>query len=148
MFTGIVTDVGQVRHIEKRGDTHIVIATQYDVSTDRSGRLDRVFGRLHDGGRQGQRRGSLVRGHGLRRNPVENDAGQIGRSAIRSISNGPMKIGDELGGHIVTGHVDGVAEVVSVAPEGESVRMSASRRRSIWRASSRPRDRWRWTASR
>ena len=32
MFTGIVTDVGQVRHIEKRGDTHIVIATHYDVS--------------------------------------------------------------------------------------------------------------------
>ena len=32
MFTGIVTDVGQVRHIEKRGDTHIVIGTHYDVS--------------------------------------------------------------------------------------------------------------------
>ena len=35
----------------------------------------------------------------------------------------PMRVGDELGGHIVTGHVDGVAEVVRVAPEGESVRM-------------------------
>ncbi|MGN6148011.1 MAG: riboflavin synthase, partial [Rhizomicrobium sp.] len=32
MFTGIVTDVGQVRHIEQRGDTHIVVATHYDVS--------------------------------------------------------------------------------------------------------------------
>ena len=32
MFTGIVTDVGQVRHVEKRGDTHVVIATHYDVS--------------------------------------------------------------------------------------------------------------------
>ena len=32
MFTGIVTDVGKVKRVEKRGDTHIVIATQYDVS--------------------------------------------------------------------------------------------------------------------
>jgi riboflavin synthase len=34
-----------------------------------------------------------------------------------------MRVGDELGGHIVTGHVDGVAEVANVTPEGESVRM-------------------------
>ena len=33
MFTGIVTDVGRVRHVEKRGDTHIVISTNYDVSS-------------------------------------------------------------------------------------------------------------------
>ncbi|HEY2447039.1 MAG TPA: hypothetical protein VGI20_14985 [Rhizomicrobium sp.] len=32
MFTGIVSDVGKVRHVEKRGDTHIVIGTRYDVS--------------------------------------------------------------------------------------------------------------------
>jgi riboflavin synthase len=36
----------------------------------------------------------------------------------------PMRVGDELGGHIVTGHVDGVAEVVRVTPEGESVRLT------------------------
>jgi len=35
----------------------------------------------------------------------------------------PMRVGDELGGHIVTGHVDGVAELVSIKPEGESIRM-------------------------
>jgi riboflavin synthase len=35
----------------------------------------------------------------------------------------PMRVGDELGGHIVTGHIDGVAETVLVAPEGESIRM-------------------------
>src|ERR1043166_9746367 len=32
MFTGLVTDVGQIRHVEKRGDTHVVIATHYDVA--------------------------------------------------------------------------------------------------------------------
>ena len=33
MFTGIVTDIGKVRHVEKRGDTHLVFATRYDVSS-------------------------------------------------------------------------------------------------------------------
>jgi riboflavin synthase len=36
----------------------------------------------------------------------------------------PLKVGDELGGHIVSGHVDGTAEIVDVEPEGESVRLS------------------------
>jgi riboflavin synthase len=36
----------------------------------------------------------------------------------------PLHMGDELGGHIVTGHVDGVAEIVSIKPEGESVRFT------------------------
>ena len=37
-----------------------------------------------------------------------------------SIWNGPLKVGDELGGHIVTGHVDGVGEVVFVEETGDS----------------------------
>jgi riboflavin synthase len=36
----------------------------------------------------------------------------------------PVRVGDELGGHIVTGHIDGIAELVRVAPEGESTRMT------------------------
>ena len=32
MFTGIITDVGQVKHLEKRGDLHVVVATHYDVA--------------------------------------------------------------------------------------------------------------------
>ena len=71
MFTGIVSDIGQVRHVEKRGDTNVVIATHYDVAAMRCRRFGRLRRRLHDRRRQGQRQGPLVRRHRLWRNAVE-----------------------------------------------------------------------------
>jgi riboflavin synthase len=59
-----------------------------------------------------------------------------------------LKVGDELGGHIVSGHVDGVAEIVATRDEGESTRFTRSARPGPWPASSRPRARWRSTARR
>jgi riboflavin synthase len=122
MFTGIVTDVGQVRHVEKRGDTHVVIATHYDVSAvdmgasiscsgvcmtvvDKGGAKDRWFAVTASG----ETLSKTTLGNWKAGDPVNLER--------------PMKVGDELGGHIVTGHIDGVAEVVSVKPEGESVRV-------------------------
>jgi riboflavin synthase len=58
-----------------------------------------------------------------------------------------LKVGDELGGHIVSGHVDGVAEIVATRDEGESTRYTSARP-GRWRGSSRPRARWRSTARR
>jgi riboflavin synthase len=122
MFTGIVTDVGQVRHVEKRGDTHVVIATHYDVSAvdmgasiscsgvcmtviDKGGAKDRWFAVTASG----ETLSKTTLGNWKAGDPINLER--------------PMKVGDELGGHIVTGHIDGVAEVVSVKPEGESVRV-------------------------
>lgn len=123
MFTGIVSDVGEVRHIEKRGDTHIVIATNYDVSTveigasiacsgacltvvDKGGAKDRWFAVTASG----ETLSKTTLGSWKAGDPVNLER--------------PMHVGDELGGHIVTGHIDGVAELVRLAPEGESVRMT------------------------
>src|SRR5580658_2465695 len=123
MFTGIVTDVGQVRHIEKRGDTHIVIATNYDVAqveigasiscsgvcmtvVDKGGATDRWFAVTASGETLSKT------------NMAQWKAGD------RVNLERPMKVGDELGGHIVTGHIDGVAEIVRIEPEGESTRMT------------------------
>ena len=50
MFTGIITDVGEVRQIEKRGDTHVVIATHYDVGAIDIGASIACSGNLSDGG--------------------------------------------------------------------------------------------------
>ena len=123
MFTGIVTDVGQVRHIEKRGDTHIVIATHYDVSAIEIGASIACSGVCLTVVDKGTRRIA-----GSRSPPpakrCRRPRSATGRSATRSIWNGRMRVGDELGGHIVTGHVDGVAEIVSVTPEGESMRLT------------------------
>ena len=122
MFTGIITDLGEVRHVERRGDTHIVISTNYDVSSvdvgasiacsgvcmtvvDRGGAKDRWFA-------------VTASGETLSRTTIGG-----WRQGQRVNLERPLKIGDELGGHIVTGHVDGVADITHVEPEGESVRV-------------------------
>jgi riboflavin synthase len=122
MFTGIVTDVGQVRHIEKRGDTHFVIATQYDVAAIEIGASISCSGAcmtVVDKGNDKDRWFAFTAsGETLSKTTLGDwkigDAVNLERA---------MRVGDELGGHIVTGHVDGVAEVKSVLPEGESQRV-------------------------
>ena len=122
MFTGIVTDVGKVKRIEKRGDTHIVIATQYDVGAIDIGASIACSGvclTVTDKG-AGSDRWFAVSASGE----------TLGKTTIGKWKEGqtvnlerPLKLGDELGGHIVAGHVDGVAEVTGIAPQGESKRM-------------------------
>ena len=122
MFTGIVTDVGQVRHIDKRGDTHFVIATHYDVSAIEMGASIACSGAcmtVVDKGSAADRWFAFTAsGETLSKTT-------LGDWKVGDTVNleRPMRVGDELGGHIVTGHIDGVAEIKSVLPEGESVRM-------------------------
>jgi riboflavin synthase len=122
MFTGIVSDVGQVRHVEKRGDTHIVIATHYDMDAIEIGASIACSGVCL----------SVVdKGNGDDRWFVVTASGEtLSKTTVGSWKPGdrvnlerPVRVGDELGGHIVSGHVDGVAEVKFVEPEGESIRM-------------------------
>lgn len=123
MFTGIITDVGQVRHVEKRGDTHIVIATHYDVGAIDIGASIACSGVcltvVDKGGSQDRWFAVTASGETLSKTTVGDwkagDAINLER---------PLRLGDELGGHIVAGHVDGVAELVGMAPEGESRRMA------------------------
>jgi riboflavin synthase len=123
MFTGIVTDVGQVRHIEKRGDTHVVIATQYDVDTVDIGASIACSGicmTVVDKGNSKDRWFAVTAsGETLSRTTM--GAWKLGD---RVNLERPMRVGDELGGHIVTGHVDDVAEIVLAVPDGESTRIT------------------------
>lgn len=123
MFTGIVTDIGEVVGIEKRGDTRLTIVTAYDPATIAVGAsiscsgccLTAVeMGRLQDG------RGTFA---------VEASAETLSKTTLGNWKLGTrvnleraLKMGDELGGHIVSGHVDGLGEIISVAPEGASQR--------------------------
>ena len=122
MFTGIVTDVGEVRHVERRGDTHVVIGTHYDTAKIDIGASIACSGicmTVVDRG-SGKDRWFAVTASGetLSKTTLESWKMNTPVNLER-----PMRVGDELGGHIVTGHIDGVAEVVAVVPEGESVRM-------------------------
>ncbi len=122
MFTGIVTDVGKVRHVEKRGDTHIVIATKFDVSQIDMGASIACSGAcmtvVDKGSAKDRWFAFTASGETLSKTTL--GAWKVGEPVNLER---PMRVGDEFGGHIVTGHVDAVAEIVSVKPEGESVRM-------------------------
>jgi riboflavin synthase len=123
MFTGIVTDIGQLRHIEKRGDTHLVIGTHYDVAAIEVGASIACSGicmTVVDKG-NAKDRWFAVTASAETLSKTTMDTWKVGDPVNLER---PMKVGDELGGHIVTGHIDGVAEVVRVAPEGESVRFT------------------------
>jgi riboflavin synthase len=123
MFTGLVSDVGEVRHVEKRGDTHLVIATHYDVAAMDVGASIACAGiclTIADKGTAKDRWFVVtVSGETLSRTT-------IGRWKVGDAVNleRPLRVGDEFGGHIVTGHIDGIADVVWKVPEGESVRMT------------------------
>jgi riboflavin synthase len=123
MFTGIVTDVGQVRHVEKRGDTHIVIATGYDVSEIDIGASIACSGAcltvVDKGNAKDRWFAVTASGETLSKTTIGSWKVGDGINLER-----PLRIGDELGGHIVSGHVDDTAEIVRVVPEGESTRMT------------------------
>jgi len=122
MFTGIVTDVGQLKHIEKRGDTHLVIATHYDVSQIDIGASIACSGpcmTVVDKGNEKERWFAVTASAETLSKTTMGDW-KVG-DAINL--ERPMRVGDELGGHIVTGHIDGIAEIVSMKPEGESIRV-------------------------
>src|SRR6185437_11428005 len=123
MFTGIVTDLGEVRQLEKRGDTHIVIGTHYDVGAIDSGASIACSGICMTVVDKGSARDRWF--------AVTASGETLSRTAIGTWEIGspvnlerPVRVGDELGGHILTGHIDGTAELVQLVPEGESVRMT------------------------
>jgi len=123
MFTGIVTDVGKVKRVEKRGDTHIVIATQYDVSGIDIGASIACSGicLTVTGKGRGDDRWFAVSASG--ETVAKTTIGKWKEGQTVNLER-PLRLGDELGGHIVAGHVDGVAEIARIAPEGESKRIT------------------------
>jgi riboflavin synthase len=121
MFTGIVTDVGEVRRIEKRGDTHIVIATHYDVGAIDIGASIACSGICLTVVEKGD---SKDRWFAVTASGETLSKTTLADWGVRDPVNleRPLKLGDELGGHIVAGHVDGVAEIVDIKKDGESRR--------------------------
>lgn len=118
MFTGIVTDIGTVEAVEQRGDARVRIATAYDTA--------------------GVDLGASISCSGVCLTVVDKGPGWFAvdvsgetvsrtadqwRAGARLNLERAMRLGDELGGHIVTGHVDGLGEVVGVCPEGDSKRI-------------------------
>jgi riboflavin synthase len=119
MFTGIITDIGTIRSAEQRGDLRLVVGCGYDMA--------------------GVAIGASIACAGVCLTVVDKGADWFavdashetvcrtapGRWAVGRRLNleRALRVGDELGGHIVTGHVDGVGEVVAVTADGDSHRV-------------------------
>ncbi|NIY78241.1 riboflavin synthase [Celeribacter sp. HF31] len=122
MFTGIVTDIGTVLELEKRGDLRARIGCAYDVDGIEIGASIACDG-------------VCLTVIALGTDPqnwfdVEISAESVSKTNISAWVVGKklnleraLKLGDELGGHIVSGHVDGVAEIIAMVDEGDSTRI-------------------------
>jgi riboflavin synthase len=118
MFTGIITDIGSVRAVRQEGDTRFEITTAYDLA--------------------GVAMGASISCNGccltvIEKGPdwfaIQASAETLSKTTLGQWRPGTrvnleraLKIGDELGGHIVSGHVDGLGEIISITPEGDSQR--------------------------
>jgi riboflavin synthase len=118
MFTGIITDVGRVRQVKRGGDTAFTIATAYDTRDIAIGASIACAGVC-----------LTVTATGAGWFSIQASAETLSRTTLGAWREGTavnleraLKAGDELGGHILAGHVDAVAEIVSRRPEGDSVR--------------------------
>ena len=122
MFTGIVTDVGTVRSAEQRGDLRLRIATAYDLDTVDLGASISCSGVCLTVVDKGEDWFEVdVSGE-----TVSKTAGDHWREGAKLNLERALRLGDELGGHIVTGHVDAVAQIVGTCPEGDSTRIGIS----------------------
>jgi riboflavin synthase len=119
MFTGIITDIGTITGVVSDGDTRITVRTAYDTATIDMGASISCSGvclTVIDKGADWF--AADVSGETISR--TAQGQWTLGR---RLNLERALKIGDELGGHIVTGHVDGIGEVVRVELEGGSHRV-------------------------
>lgn len=119
MFTGIITDIGTVRTAQQRGDLRLIIGCAYDM--------------------QGVALGASIACSGVCLTVVDKGpdwfAVDLSAETVSCTAQGAwaegralnleraLKVGDELGGHIVTGHIDGIGEVTHLAREGDSHRV-------------------------
>ncbi|MCV6597702.1 MAG: riboflavin synthase [Mangrovicoccus sp.] len=127
MFTGIISDIGTVRSLEQQGDLLVRLGTSYDPATIDIGAsiaCDGVCLTVIDRGAGG----------------AEGDAGWFDVQAsaettgLTTLSEWKLggkvnleralRLGDELGGHIVSGHVDGLAVITAMVDEGDSTRVT------------------------
>lgn len=120
MFTGIITDIGRIRSVEPRADTRVTVETAYDTAGVALGASIACSGACLTVVDRGPGWFAVdVSGETLARTAADRWATGTPLNLERA-----LKVGDELGGHIVTGHVDGVGYVTQYVAEGGSWRLT------------------------
>ena len=118
MFTGIVTDIGKINEAIGAGDTKFVIATAYDTENILIGASICCSGVCLTVVDKAAEWFSVT---ASAETLACSNLGDWGAGAVINLERS-LKVGDELGGHIVSGHVDGVVSISSIVNEGDSLR--------------------------
>lgn len=125
MFTGIITDIGEVLELEQRGDLRARIGTEYDIETIDIGAsiaCDGVCLTVIALGSEPRNWFDVeISAESVEKTNIGRNNWHVGK---RLNLERALKVGDELGGHIVSGHVDGVADLIELRDEGDSTRMT------------------------
>lgn len=129
MFTGIITDVGSVRAVRRGGDTRLELTTACDTAALAIGASIACSGVC-----------LTVVETGPHWFAVSASAETLRRTTLADWDEGravnlerSLRLGDELGGHLVFGHVDGVGTVTAIAAEGDSQRFAFAAPRELMR---------------
>ena len=120
MFTGIITDIGRVEAAEQKGDLRLRVGCGYDMAGVDLGASIACSGvclTVVD-------KGDVWFAVDVSAETVARTAADLWRQGSLLNLERALRLGDELGGHIVTGHVDGVGEIEAVAEIGGSVRLA------------------------
>ena len=122
MFTGIITDIGTINSVEQRGDLRLLVGCGYDMESVAIGAsiacsgvcltvVDKADGWF----------AVDVSGESIMRT-----ASGMWQTGTKLNLERALKVGDELGGHIVTGHVDGIARIVATETVGDSWKVTVA----------------------
>lgn len=127
MFTGIITDIGTVRAVEQQGDLRLTIGCSYDMSGVDLGASIACSGACLTVVDKGDDWFAVD----ISQESISKTASGLWAEGARLNLERALRMGDELGGHIVTGHVDAVAEVASVEDVGGSMQVTIAAPRAL-----------------
>ncbi|QLC25592.1 riboflavin synthase [Parasphingopyxis algicola] len=120
MFTGIITDIGTIAEAEQRGDLRLKIRCGYDMASVELGASIACSGVCLTVVDKGEDWFAVD----VSTETVSRTAPGQWNAGARLNLERSLKLGDEMGGHIVTGHVDGIGEIVSAEPVGDSTELA------------------------
>ncbi len=127
MFTGIITDIGSVRSVEQKGDLRLTIGCDYDMATVDMGASIACSGACLTVVDKGEDWFAVD----VSQETVSKTAPGLWAEGARLNLERALRVGDELGGHIVTGHVDAVATVTRAEEVGGSIDITIEAPRSL-----------------
>jgi len=124
MFTGIVTAIGTIQSVEQRGDLHVTIACPFDPAGIAIGASIACSGVCLTVVDRGGSPGEAWFAVDVSAETVSRTAKGLWREGRRINLEPSLRLGDEMGGHIVSGHVDAVGKIADWQPEGDSTRLT------------------------